>query len=63
MSVALPDARRDAVSRALQATFGATDEQDGDGEVIDLMEALKRSVEANRAKAKPPSGPSTRKRA
>ncbi|MBW4040564.1 MAG: Ku protein [Acidobacteria bacterium] len=45
-----------------EATFGVT-EDEGDGEVIDLMEALKRSVEANRAKSKPPSGGSTRKRA
>ena len=45
-----------------EATFGKTEEEDGDGEVIDLMEALKRSVEANRAKSKP-SGSSTRKRA
>jgi DNA end-binding protein Ku len=37
------------------ATFGETGEDEGDGEVIDLMEALKRSVEANRAKAKPGS--------
>jgi len=33
------------------ATFGKQDEDEGDGQVIDLMEALKRSVEANRAKA------------
>ena len=45
-----------------EATFGVAEEE-GDGEVIDLMEALKRSVEANRAKAKPPAGGSTRKRA
>ena len=45
-----------------EATFGKQDEDEGDGEVIDLMEALKRSVEANRAKAKPESG-SSRKRA
>ncbi|GAA4738647.1 Ku protein [Amnibacterium soli] len=47
-----------------EATFGTSDEDegDGDGEVIDLMEALKRSVEANRAKAKPEST-SSRKRA
>lgn len=38
-----------------EATFGATEEEEGDGEVIDLMEALKRSVEANRAKAKQPA--------
>ena len=44
------------------ATFGKTDDEEGDGEVIDLMEALKRSVEANRAKSKPSSG-SSRKRA
>ncbi len=36
-----------------EATFGAQDDDEGDGQVIDLMEALKRSVEANRAKAKP----------
>lgn len=36
-----------------EATFGAQDDEEGDGQVIDLMEALKRSVEANRAKAKP----------
>lgn len=36
-----------------EATFGAKDDDEGDGQVIDLMEALKRSVEANRAKAKP----------
>lgn len=36
-----------------EATFGKTDDDDGDGdgEVIDLMEALKRSVEANRKRA------------
>jgi DNA end-binding protein Ku len=45
-----------------EATFGVTDEG-GDGEVIDLMEALKRSVEANRAKSKPSSGAAKRKRA
>jgi DNA end-binding protein Ku len=44
------------------ATFGKTDDDEGDGEVIDLMEALKRSVEANRAKAKHTTGKS-RKRA
>jgi DNA end-binding protein Ku len=44
------------------ATFGKQDDDEGDGEVIDLMEALKRSVDANRAKAKPASGGS-RKRA
>jgi DNA end-binding protein Ku len=44
------------------ATFGKQDEDEGDGQVIDLMEALKRSVEANRAKSKPSSG-SSRKRA
>lgn len=36
-----------------EATFGVQDDEEGDGQVIDLMEALKRSVEANRAKAKP----------
>lgn len=45
------------------ATFGKAEEEDGDGEVIDLMEALKRSVEANRAKSKPSSGAAKRKRA
>lgn len=45
-----------------EATFGATEDEEGDGEVIDLMEALKRSVEANRAKAKQPAR-SGRKRA
>ena len=46
------------------ATFGKTEEdEDGDGEVIDLMEALKRSVEANRAKSKPAKSGSSRKRA
>ena len=45
-----------------EATFGKQDEDEGDGQVIDLMEALKRSVEANRAKSKPSSG-SSRKRA
>jgi DNA end-binding protein Ku len=45
-----------------EATFGKQDDDQGDGEVIDLMEALKRSVEANRAKSKPASG-SSRKRA
>ena len=34
------------------ATFGEQPDEAGDGEVIDLMEALKRSVEANRAKAR-----------
>ena len=33
------------------ATFGEQEEE-GDGEVIDLMEALKRSVDANRAKSR-----------
>ena len=42
-----------------EATFGEQPEE-GDGEVIDLMEALKRSVEANRERAKSSSG---RKRA
>jgi DNA end-binding protein Ku len=46
-----------------EATFGKTDDEEGDGEVIDLMEALKRSVEANRAKAKPAGSGSSRKRA
>ena len=46
------------------ATFGKTEaEEDGDGEVIDLMEALKRSVEANRAKSKPAKASSSRRRA
>lgn len=45
-----------------EATFGSTEDEEGDGEVIDLMEALKRSVEANRAKAKQPAR-SGRKRA
>jgi DNA end-binding protein Ku len=45
------------------ATFGKTEEEDGDGEVIDLMEALKRSVEANRAKSKPTKASSSRRRA
>ncbi len=45
------------------ATFGATEDEDGDGEVIDLMEALKRSVEANRAKSKPTKASSSRRRA
>ncbi|RIX31164.1 non-homologous end joining protein Ku [Amnibacterium setariae] len=40
------------------ATFGEQEEDEGDGEVIDLMEALKRSVEANRAKAKSSSASS-----
>jgi DNA end-binding protein Ku len=43
------------------ATFGETDDEEGDGEVIDLMEALKRSVEANRAKSKPKAKSSARK--
>jgi DNA end-binding protein Ku len=46
-----------------EATFGKTEEEAGDGEVIDLMEALKRSVEANRAKSKPSTGAGGRKRA
>ena len=49
------------------ATFGEQEDEQGDGEVIDLMEALKRSVEENRAKTKPKtgseSGGSSRKRA
>jgi DNA end-binding protein Ku len=45
------------------ATFGRSGDDEGDGEVIDLMEALKRSVEANRAKAKPAKSGSSRKRA
>jgi DNA end-binding protein Ku len=32
------------------ATFGKTEDDEGDGEVIDLMEALKRSVESTRKK-------------
>lgn len=34
------------------ATFGEQEDEEGDGEVIDLMEALKRSVDENRARAK-----------
>ncbi|MDQ1512620.1 MAG: end-binding protein Ku [Microbacteriaceae bacterium] len=45
------------------ATFGKTEDEDGDGEVIDLMEALKRSVEANRARSKPTKSGSSRRRA
>ena len=47
------------------ATFGEQ-EDEGDGEVIDLMEALRRSVDANRAKkeeAAPKSKAASRKRA
>ena len=46
-----------------EATFGKTDDDEGDGEVIDLMEALKRSVEANRAKSKGSTGGGSRRRA
>jgi DNA end-binding protein Ku len=46
-----------------EATFGKTEDEEGDGEVIDLMEALKRSVEANRARSKPSKSGSSRKRA
>lgn len=35
-----------------EATFGQKDDDEGDGEVLDLMEALKRSVDANRAKGR-----------
>ena len=45
------------------ATFGRPDEDEGDGEVIDLMEALKRSVEANRAKSKAAGSGASRRRA
>ncbi len=38
----------DAVDTA--ATFGADEDEDGGGEVIDLMEALRQSVERSRAK-------------
>ena len=43
-----------------EATFGVSDEEEGAGEVLDLMEALKRSVEKSRSKAstgsaKPPA--------
>jgi DNA end-binding protein Ku len=34
-----------------EATFGKTEDDEGDGEVIDLMEALKRSVESTRKKS------------
>jgi DNA end-binding protein Ku len=34
-----------------EATFGVSDEEEGSGEVLDLMEALKRSVEKSRSKA------------
>ena len=34
-----------------EATFGEQPDEEGDGEVIDLMEALRRSVEANREAA------------
>jgi DNA end-binding protein Ku len=34
-----------------EATFGKTEDEEGDGEVIDLMEALKRSVESTRKKS------------
>jgi DNA end-binding protein Ku len=39
-----------------EATFGVSDEEEGAGEVLDLMEALKRSVEKSRSKA--PAGSS-----
>ena len=45
----------DAVSTAV--TFGETTEEGEGGEVLDLMEALRRSVEASRDRAKPTSKP------
>jgi DNA end-binding protein Ku len=39
------------------ATFGEPSEETGGGEVIDLMEALKRSVDKNRTSASSSSGP------
>ena len=45
----------DAVST--EATFGETPEEGEGGEVLDLMEALRRSVEASRDRAKPQPQP------
>ena len=39
------------------ATFGDQPEKDGGGEVLDLMDALRQSIEKNRAKASTPSRP------
>ena len=36
-----------------EATFGEAPEEEAGGEVLDLMEALRRSVEASRDRAKP----------
>lgn len=44
----------DAVST--NETFGEADDVTGEGEVLDLMTALKRSVEKNRARTKKPAG-------
>lgn len=50
----------DAVDTA--ETFGErAEESDGGGEVLDLMEALRRSVEKNRAAAAPAKGPAEKK--
>lgn len=39
-----------------EATFGEVDEDEGDGDVIDLMEALKRSVDSRRGRRSGASG-------
>lgn len=44
------------------ATFGETDEEDkGEGNVVDLMEALKKSVDERRTKSRKSGGSSTKK--
>jgi DNA end-binding protein Ku len=44
-----------------EETFGKETEDEGGGEVLDLMDALKRSVEASRATKKPAARKSARK--
>lgn len=45
-----------------EATFGETDEEDkGEGNVVDLMEALKKSVDERRTKSRKSGGSSTKK--
>jgi DNA end-binding protein Ku len=45
-----------------EATFGKPEESEGGGEVLDLMEALRRSVEKSRGGAKNTSGSATSKK-
>jgi DNA end-binding protein Ku len=45
-----------------EATFGVTGEESGGGEVVDLMEALRRSVERSRSRGPARETPSTEKK-